>query len=80
MIPKDNVGDADAARTAKFTWATARLKFRTHYNDEDRRALYLATSRAETGLCITASGRATSGKNTPELLTELERARDLITS
>jgi hypothetical protein len=56
------------------------LKFRTHYNDEDRRALYLATSRAETGLCITASGRATSGKNTPELLTELERARDLITS
>jgi superfamily I DNA/RNA helicase len=80
MIPKDNVGDADAARTAKFTWATARLKFRTHYNDEDRRALYLAATRAETALCITASGRATQGKNTPELLTELERARDLIRS
>jgi superfamily I DNA/RNA helicase len=80
MIPKDNVGDADAARTAKFTWASARLKYRTHYNDEDRRALYLAATRAQSGLCITASGRATSGKNTPELLTELERARDLITS
>jgi superfamily I DNA/RNA helicase len=80
MIPKDNVGDADAARTAKFTWASARLKYRTHYNDEDRRALYLAATRAESGLCITASGRATSGKNTPELLTELERARDLTQS
>ena len=80
MIPKDNVGDADAARTAKFTWASARLKYRNHYNDEDRRALYLAATRAETGLCITASGRSTQGKNTPELLTELERARDLIRS
>jgi superfamily I DNA/RNA helicase len=80
MIPKDNVGDADAARTAKFTWATGRFKFRNAYNDEDRRAFYLAASRAERTLCVTAWGRATQGKNTPEILSELERARDLISS
>ena len=80
MIPKDNVGDADAARTAKFTWAFAKFKYRTSYNDEDRRAFYLAATRAERALYVTASGRATQGKNTPEILSELERARDLIRS
>jgi superfamily I DNA/RNA helicase len=80
MIPKDNVGDADAARTAKFTWAFGRFKYRSAYNDEDRRAFYLAATRAERSLCVTSWGRATSGKNTPELLSELERARDLMRS
>jgi superfamily I DNA/RNA helicase len=80
MIPKDNVGDAGAARTAKFTWASGRLKFRNAYNDEDRRAFYVTATRAERALCVTAWGRATQGKNTPEILSELERARDLISS
>ena len=78
MIPKDNVGDADAARTAKFTWAFAKFKYCAAYNDEDRRAFYLTATRAERSLFVTASGRATQGKNTPEILSELERARDLI--
>jgi superfamily I DNA/RNA helicase len=72
MIPKDNVGDARAARTAKFTWAFSTYKFREAYNDEARRAFYLAATRARKRLFVTAWGRPTRGRNTPELLAELE--------
>ncbi len=71
MIPKENVGDADAARTAKFTYALYRYGFRQKYNAEERRAFYCAATRARERLFVTASGRATRGENTPEILEEL---------
>jgi superfamily I DNA/RNA helicase len=71
MIPKENVGDADAARTAKFTYALFRYQFRRQYNAEERRAFYCAATRARKRLYISASGRATRGENTPEILEEL---------
>jgi superfamily I DNA/RNA helicase len=74
MIPKENVGDADAARTAKFTYALYRAKLRDKYVAEERRALSCAVSRARRTLSISASGRATKGVAAPEILTELQRA------
>ena len=73
MIPKENVGDARAARTAKFTYASFRYKLREKYNAEERRALVCAMTRARDYLSITASGRATRGASTPEILEELRR-------
>ncbi len=74
MLPKDNVGDATAARTAKFTYAMYRQKFREKYNAEERRAFYVAATRARKRLFLSASGRPTRGVSAPELLAELERA------
>jgi superfamily I DNA/RNA helicase len=74
MIPKENVGDADAARTAKFTYALYRAKLREKYIAEERRALFCAASRARRTLSISASGRATKGVAAPEILAELQRA------
>jgi len=71
MIPKENVGDARAARTAKFTYALHAYKLREKYAAEDRRALYTAMSRAKTHLSLSASGRPTRGLGTPEFLEEL---------
>lgn len=71
MIPKENVGDADAARTAKFTYALYRYGFRKKYNAEERRAFYCAATRARDRLYVSASGRPTRGENTPEILEEL---------
>ncbi|GAC1631120.1 MAG: hypothetical protein NVS4B5_21350 [Vulcanimicrobiaceae bacterium] len=73
MVPKDNVGDATAARTAKFTYAMYRQKFREKYNAEERRAFYVAATRARTRLYLSASGRPTRGVSAPELLAEIER-------
>jgi superfamily I DNA/RNA helicase len=72
MIAKENVGDARAARTAKFTYTLAKFKLREKYNAEERRAFYCAATRARSHLTVTASGRATKGVSTPELLAELE--------
>ena len=74
MLPKDNVGDAAAARTAKFTYAMFRQKFREKYNAEERRAFYVAATRARTRLFLSASGRPTRGVSAPEILAELEKA------
>lgn len=74
MIPKDNVGDARAARTAKFTYLLSRLKLREKYVAQERRAFYCAATRARRRLYVSASGRATRGVAAPELLAELERA------
>ncbi|MBC5802731.1 MAG: UvrD-helicase domain-containing protein [Candidatus Eremiobacteraeota bacterium] len=71
MIPKENVGDARAARTAKFTYALHAHKLRDKYAAEDRRALYTAMTRASAHLSISASGRPTRGLGTPEFLEEL---------
>ncbi|MBD5607172.1 MAG: AAA family ATPase [Candidatus Eremiobacteraeota bacterium] len=75
MIPKENVGDADAARTAKFTYALFCYKIREKYVAEERRALYCAMTRARRKLFVSAAGRATKGNAAPEILEELQRAR-----
>ena len=72
MIPKENVGDADAVRTAKFTYTMFHSKLRQKYCAEERRAFYCAASRARRRLFLSAAGRATRGLNTPEILVELE--------
>jgi superfamily I DNA/RNA helicase len=73
MIPKENVGDAATARTAKLTYVLFRSKIRDKYNTEERHAFYCAASRARTRLYVSASGRATRGVSAPEILEELMR-------
>jgi superfamily I DNA/RNA helicase len=73
MIPKDNVGDAGAARTAKFTYALFRYKFREKYVAEERRAFACAATRARLRLFVSASGSPTRGVSAPEILAELMR-------
>lgn len=71
MIPKDNVGDAWAARTAKFTYYVHRVKARERYNDRERRAFTYTMRRATRSLFVTAWGRATRGLSAPEFFEEL---------
>jgi len=75
VIPKDNVGDAETTRTAKFTWYSHHAKLKDLYTSEDRRALFCAISRARESVTLTASGRATRGIGAPEFLAELQNAR-----
>jgi hypothetical protein len=73
MIPKDNVGEARAARTAKFSWYMHNAKTNKAYNDEERRAFQYALSRARSAVLVTASGKATRGVTAPEFLEELRK-------
>lgn len=73
MIPKENVGDARASRTAKFTYYMHRAKTNKAYNDEERRAFEFALSRARSSVLVTASGKATRGITAPEFLEELRK-------
>lgn len=75
MIAKENVGDARAARTAKFTYYMFRTKAREAYNKEERRAFVYAMRRARKSVLVTASERATRGITAPEFLAELQAAR-----
>jgi superfamily I DNA/RNA helicase len=75
MIAKENVGDARAARTAKFTYYMFRTKAREAYNKEERRAFAYALRRAKQSVLVTASERATRGIAAPEFLAELQAAR-----
>ncbi|HKU66913.1 MAG TPA: 3'-5' exonuclease [Candidatus Baltobacteraceae bacterium] len=75
MIAKENVGDAHAARTAKFTYYMFRTKAREAYNKEERRAFVYALRRAKKSVLVTASERATRGIAAPEFLHELQAAR-----
>jgi superfamily I DNA/RNA helicase len=75
MIPKDSVGEAVTARTAKFTWYSHHAKLRESYAREDRRALAVAVGRADTSVTVSAAGRPTRGVAAPELLAELEALR-----
>jgi superfamily I DNA/RNA helicase len=75
MIPKDSVGDAVTARTAKFTWYAHQAKLRENYSREDRRALAVALTRADVAVTVSASGRPTRGVAAPELLVELQSLR-----
>jgi superfamily I DNA/RNA helicase len=75
MIAKENVGDARAARTAKFTYYMFRTKAREQYNREERRAFVYAMRRARRSVLVTASERPTRGVSAPEFLAELQAAR-----
>jgi superfamily I DNA/RNA helicase len=71
MIPKENVGDAHASRTAKFSYYMVRTKAAKHYYERERRAFAYAMSRARESVLVTASGRPTRGVTVPEFLEEL---------
>ena len=75
MIAKENVGEARAARTAKFTYYMFASKAREAYNREERRAFVYAMRRARKSVLVTACERATRGVTAPEFLTELQAAR-----
>jgi len=75
MIPKDSVGEAVTARTAKFTWYQHHSKLRDTYGREDRRVLAAALARANVTATVSASGRPTRGIGAPEFLTELQAIR-----
>ena len=75
MIAKENVGDAHAARTAKFTYYMFRTKAREAYNLQERRAFVYALRRARKSALVTASERATRGVSAPEFLAELQAGR-----
>jgi superfamily I DNA/RNA helicase len=75
MIAKENVGDARAARTAKFSYYMFRTKAREAYNREERRAFVYAMRRAGKTVLVTASERATRGIAAPEFLAELQAAQ-----
>ena len=75
MIAKENVGDARAARTAKFTYYMFATKAREAYNLQERRAFVYAMRRARKSVLVTASERATRGLSAPEFLAELQAAR-----
>ena len=75
MIAKENVGEARAARTAKFTYYMFRSKTRERYNREERRAFVYALRRAKRSALVTAHEKATRGIAAPEFLAELQAAR-----
>lgn len=76
MIPKENVGDCRASRTAKFSYYVARTKAREGYNDRERRAFDYALRRARIGALVTASGGVTRGITAPEFLEELRAVKN----
>jgi superfamily I DNA/RNA helicase len=75
MVAKENVGDARASRTAKFTYYMWRTKARETYNKEERRAFVYAMRRAKKTVLVTASERPTRGVSAPEFLSELQAAK-----
>lgn len=68
MIPKENVGDAQSSRTAKFSYYMVRTKAARQYYERERRAFEYALSRARENVLVTASGAATRGVTAPEFL------------
>ncbi|MEO6834938.1 MAG: 3'-5' exonuclease [Candidatus Tumulicola sp.] len=75
MVPKENAGDARAARTAKFSYYMFRNKAREKYNARERQALVYALRRARVSALVTASQKPSKGVAAPELFEELRRAR-----
>lgn len=71
MIPKENAGEAQASRTAKFSYYVFRTKATQRYNERERRALHYAMRRARQSVLVTAWGTPTRGITAPELLEEL---------
>jgi superfamily I DNA/RNA helicase len=74
MIPKENAGEARAARTAKFAYYMARNKVREKYNARERRAFVYALRRARGEVLVTASQPPTRGVAAPEFFEELRKA------
>ena len=75
MIPKENVGEARASRTAKFSYYVVKSKARENYNLEERRAFVYALRRARTSVFVSTSGKPTRGISAPEFLEELRTAQ-----
>lgn len=75
MVPKENVGECRASRTAKFTYYIARTRAREGYNERERRAFEYALRRARAGALVTASGGVTRGTTAPEFLEELRAVK-----
>lgn len=75
MVPKDNAGDARAARTAKFSYYMFRVKAREGYNAQERRAIVYALRRARHSALVTSSNVPTKGLTAPEFFEELRNAR-----
>jgi superfamily I DNA/RNA helicase len=74
MIPKENVGECRASRTAKFSYYVHQAKARDRFNAQERAAFSYALRRARLGLIVTASGAVTRGTTAPEFLEELRAA------
>jgi len=72
MIPKDNAGDARAARTAKFTYYMFKQKVSDAYNAQERRAFNYAMQRSRREVIVSAAGKPTRGVTAPEFLAELQ--------
>lgn len=75
MIPKENVGDARASRTAKFSYYIVKSKARENYNAEERRAFVYALRRARSSVFVSTSGKPTRGVTAPEFFEELRNAQ-----
>lgn len=74
VIPKDNVGEARASRTAKFTWYQYQGgKVLELHAAEARKLLYCAMTRATERCVLSAFEKPTRGISAPELLAELEQ-------
>jgi superfamily I DNA/RNA helicase len=71
MTAKENVGDASAARTAKFTYLSHAQQFKQKFVAQERRAFGVAASRATERLYIGTSGKPTKGVGAPEIAAEL---------
>lgn len=70
MIPKDNVGDAQASRTAKFSYYMFRAKASAQYYRRERHAFFYAMARARESVLVTASGTPIRTNSAPEYLEE----------
>jgi superfamily I DNA/RNA helicase len=76
MIPKENVGEARASRTAKFSYYSHRAKAPQRYFERERRAFVYALRRARKSVLVTAGSAPTRGRAAPEFLEELRRDRN----
>ena len=74
MIPKDNVGDASAARTAKFTWYMHHAKLRETFVAEERRALACAMTRARRSVTLSTWGKRRAASRRPRSSPNSRRA------
>jgi superfamily I DNA/RNA helicase len=71
VVPRENVGDARATRTAKFSYYVTATKAAEKYYRREREALAYALARARERVLVTASGSPTRGITAPEMLEEL---------
>jgi superfamily I DNA/RNA helicase len=65
------VGDARAARTAKFSYYVFRSKASQQYYERERRAFRYAVKRARKSVLVTAGAPPIRSNTAPEFLQEL---------